>query len=227
MAEERTYRIELTTEERPSEVEGRFAVIMGVTATADGFFWKSFKEWKEEVGLTRRQVESARTKLKNLGMLETKLHRAMGSPTTHYKVKVEKVTEWIENHFRFVQTVQNDLPEPYKTITEGTADTLKEDVSKTSPYLEIFKKVTGRLPRLAQRNYVSEVIERHNFTVEDLKPFWDEWAIKRGYSPMYLAWLDEWAVSGNIPHNGKSQVSQDPKQAIEAWQERGGSYDES
>lgn len=35
-----------------------------------GWFWKSVKEWTDETGLTRHEQETARQKLRNLGVLE-------------------------------------------------------------------------------------------------------------------------------------------------------------
>lgn len=48
------------------------------------WFYKSYVEWKAELGLTQFQVARCVATLKRLGIIETKLKRANGSPTIHY-----------------------------------------------------------------------------------------------------------------------------------------------
>ncbi|MDN6742429.1 MAG: replication protein, partial [Staphylococcus equorum] len=50
----------------------------------DGYFYKNYKEWQEEVFLSQYQVKKAVDKLKKLELVETKLKKSYGSPTLHY-----------------------------------------------------------------------------------------------------------------------------------------------
>ena len=52
----------------------------------DGWIYKSDKEWKEELFISRYAIRKARKKLKDMGILETRIKRANGSPTVHYKL---------------------------------------------------------------------------------------------------------------------------------------------
>lgn len=61
----------------------------------DGFFYKSYKEWHEETMLTERQVRYAVDKLKKQGIVETKLKKANGAPTLHYKLNFDTLLESI------------------------------------------------------------------------------------------------------------------------------------
>ncbi len=96
----------------------------------DGWFYKSYREWEEELSLTRRKVDKARRKLD--GIIETKVMRANGSPTVHYRVNFDVLIEKIASVFTsepaqeepictestdgFVQNVQMDLYETSKSI---------------------------------------------------------------------------------------------------------------
>jgi hypothetical protein len=56
------------------------------TTRLDGYIWKSYKEWEEELSLSKYQVCKAVKVLKNLGILKTVVRKAEGSPTVHYKL---------------------------------------------------------------------------------------------------------------------------------------------
>lgn len=61
---------------------------------ADGFIWKTQAEMETETALTRSEQETARKKLKRLGILEEKLH---GIPAKlHYRINAARLLELIE-----------------------------------------------------------------------------------------------------------------------------------
>lgn len=66
------------------------------------------------------------------------------------------------------------------------------------PEILIFREVTGRRPTRDQRALVIETIRENGFTAADLQVYWREWSA-RGYNPLSLPWLLEWAVQGSIP----------------------------
>lgn len=47
------------------------------TSRKDGYFYKSYKEWEEEIQLSKYQVMRATKKLKNMGIVETALKKRM------------------------------------------------------------------------------------------------------------------------------------------------------
>ncbi|MCU4734213.1 hypothetical protein OCE56_28715 [Bacillus cereus] len=61
----------------------------------DGFFYKTYKEWKDEICLTERQVRYSTRKLVDRGLVETVLKKANGAPTVHYKLDYNKLVESI------------------------------------------------------------------------------------------------------------------------------------
>src|SRR5690606_33376291 len=74
----------------------------------DGYFYKTYKEWEEEVLLTERQVRHSVNKLKKMGLVETKVMKANGSPTVHYKLNYDKLVDLIlaKTQNQFLQNVR-------------------------------------------------------------------------------------------------------------------------
>jgi hypothetical protein len=87
----------------------------------DGFVYKSARDWYLEVGAS----EYAVGKFNRLPYIETKVKRANGSPTTHYRINFEKLSEIIR-HF----SPQNQ-PGVANEIAEYTNAT--EDIDRISP----------------------------------------------------------------------------------------------
>lgn len=65
------------------------------TNRSDGFFYKKYDDWEKEICLTERQVRHSSKKLINLGVLETKLMKANGNPTVHYRLNYDKLLDSI------------------------------------------------------------------------------------------------------------------------------------
>jgi hypothetical protein len=73
----------------------------------DGWIYKTQAEFEEETGLTRRNQETARTKLKDLGVLE---EARRGVPAKmHYRLDLDKLAELVNNE---ATTPQTRLAEP-------------------------------------------------------------------------------------------------------------------
>ena len=108
---------------------------------SDGFFYKSYKEWEYETGLTKRQVSYSIGKIKDLGLVETKLKKANGSPTIHYKLDYDKLLDSIVTkcHYRLEQNVTIDSDKVSQSLTENTTENTTENNISTSkiPYKDI------------------------------------------------------------------------------------------
>jgi hypothetical protein len=57
------------------------------TSRQDKFIYKTYQDWHIEIGLTEYGVRKAANRLKKMGILETKIHKAFGNPTVHYRLK--------------------------------------------------------------------------------------------------------------------------------------------
>lgn len=88
----------------------------------DEFIYKTQKEWKEETGLSESQVSSYTNELEEWSFIKTKLKKANGSPTVHYKVNMdyflESFKEFLSN--RNWQNRRNQSVESEDSLTENT-----------------------------------------------------------------------------------------------------------
>jgi hypothetical protein len=114
-----------------------------------GWIYKTYKEWQEELCLSRRKIDRAREKLTKLQLLETRVKRANGAPTVHYRVNSKNLVEWICSRSKngFEQNEQNDLRNTSKISTETTKKTTPEkndnyDGCRTSPTATPFLELT-------------------------------------------------------------------------------------
>lgn len=62
----------------------------------DGFIYKSRDEIEAETGIKRKRQISLRASLEKTGVLETKLLRANGHATLHYKLNVDVAQKMID-----------------------------------------------------------------------------------------------------------------------------------
>lgn len=65
--------------------------------TIDGYFYKSYSEFKAETFLSEFQIRRAVNKLKELGFIDTKLKKVNGTPTLHYKFYKSVFLKFITN----------------------------------------------------------------------------------------------------------------------------------
>ena len=103
------------------------------TKRRDGFFYKTYKEWEEETFLSEYQVRRASNSLKELGFLETKLKKANGSPTLHYKLDMDVLSESIVKKLknRNQTNLRNDTEVSQESLTVD--DTVNDNSRKESP----------------------------------------------------------------------------------------------
>lgn len=137
----------------------------------DGFFYKTYDEWYEEICLTKRQVSYSVKKLKELGLVETKLKRANGAPTVHYKLDYDKLLDSIVTkcHYPSEQNVTNHCDKMSQSLTEITTENTTE-IKRTSRK-QVYDE-DGVHFRLANRLY-QRIIENNS---NAKKPNLQTWA---------------------------------------------------
>ena len=91
------------------------------TRRSDGYFYKTYIEWNEELLLSEYQVRRSAKTLKEKGFIDTKLKRANGSPTLHYKVNMDKLSESI------LKKLKNRNSTNLRNDTEVSSDSLTVD----------------------------------------------------------------------------------------------------
>ena len=131
------------------------------TKRKDGFFYKTYLEWEDELTLSEYQVRRAVKSLKDKGLVETKLKKANGSPTIHYKINMDVLSDSIIKKLknRNLTNLSNDTKESEETLTVD--DSLDDYINKDTvdklediPYKEIvdyLNEKAGRQFRLVDK----------------------------------------------------------------------------
>jgi DnaD/phage-associated family protein len=65
------------------------------TTLPDGWFYKTQAEWTDETYLSRKEIETARRKLRQCDFWNEDLRKADGAPTVHYKLDMDKLGQAI------------------------------------------------------------------------------------------------------------------------------------
>ncbi len=108
------------------------------TADPEGWFYKSAKEWEEELAISDYQLARSTKKLAEAG-LETKLRKIAGAPTQHFRIDQTTFVEWIS------EKLGNGIPtnsemhfeETGKCISEFSGEPLTEttaEINKQRPF---------------------------------------------------------------------------------------------
>jgi len=99
------------------------------TKMEGGWFAKSYKEWEDEITLTKRQVARIIPVLNRVGV-ETKVRRFNGSPTLHFRINKEKFAQSITT-FRNIGKLQNVTIEDDKKA-QSLTEPIPEPIAKES-----------------------------------------------------------------------------------------------
>ena len=161
------------------------------TKRRDGFFYKTYKEWEEETFLSEYQVRRASNSLKELGFLETKLKKANGSPTLHYKLDMDALSESIVKKLknRNQTNLRNDTEVSQESLTvddtvndnsrKESPDSAKAKYDDDSPYLKLaeylYKRVKENNSKAPIPNFqnwaddIRKLVELDDNTVDEVK----------------------------------------------------------
>lgn len=95
----------------------------------DGWFYKSYVEWKQHVFLTEYQIRKFSKQFEEAGFLETKLKKANGTPTLHYRIKRGEFSEWILKNLG-IETEKFQNPNPNISESSIYTETTTETTTK-------------------------------------------------------------------------------------------------
>lgn len=98
------------------------------TEDPDGWFYKTFSEWRDELGMNQHAVETARKSLEEHGFIHTKISMAGKTHKNHWRVNFERLTECLTNHL--AETAMQDLAE---TANHSLAENAMPSISKITP----------------------------------------------------------------------------------------------
>lgn len=187
----------------------------------DGWFWKTEAALREETGLTERELDGARAKLRGLGVLEERYARL--EHRLHFRLVADRVDEiWAERPLAKAQNVLSGKDETYfgesakrtfVTLSETTAETTPEKKVRVAAAAAPDHRVKDVMQALeGERGYVSEHhaaeakavkgLLAHNYTPDEILtcyretkrlPFWAD----KGLTAMSLAGqIGEWKKNG-------------------------------
>ena len=162
--------------------------------------------------------------------------------TNSYSINIDKIKGFVKplekqesSHLsNKVKPLEHNHPSTNKqpTVKEGakrTPEKPKPLKANQIPQIILFREVTRRYPAKGSQFTVITSVDKvgdrlgQEATAEDLEPFYREWC-DRGYNPVSVKWLSEWAVSGNIPQrvNGNGSKPTQPKgmTVAQSWLEK-------
>lgn len=101
----------------------------------DGWFYKTYSEWYEEIGLSQYKIKRGVEALEKLKILETDVKRANGTPTVHYKINMTELENAIIKFLDNRETSQSENEVSQQSENEETSqsltDTTQESTQKT------------------------------------------------------------------------------------------------
>jgi hypothetical protein len=101
------------------------------TDDPNGWFWKTAKEWEDELGLSYYKVSRILNKLKLTLGIETALHWVRGATVTHYRIDFEVFAEAFLKFLRSQET-QKDRIEEIQIRSERIEETSIDPIQETS-----------------------------------------------------------------------------------------------
>lgn len=106
----------------------------------DGWFYKSFREWHEELGLNQHAVETCVKTLKAGEWLHTKIETVQKSPTTFYRADLDKIATSIRLYLS-----DHHIEEPYIAETAKYGDEHLEEPAKSIKQKTISPSIKQKL----------------------------------------------------------------------------------
>lgn len=185
------------------------------TKRRDGYFYKSYQEWNEELYLSEYQVRRATNKLKSLGLVETSLKKANGAPTLHYKVDTKEVSEWILKKLKNGNLTNSrmDTEETQESLTEITTETTTENTT-SDVTAKIFEYISNNLEMIQSPLKIDEIEYEVNLIKDDAyeitKIAVDYCKEKNKGIPYLISILKNWNKEG-IDTVGKAKAKVVPK----------------
>jgi len=180
------------------------------TKDPEGWFYKTFPEWREELGLPRGAVETAVKATRE--WVETKVMRVGKHPKTHYRVNLDALESSISNLLEsstlitcwnpaLSNLLENSRLSIHRLHTETTVARKREkqtDPRSQHPAIQAYRLLTHRYPQKVNYDRIINLLGETP-DAEKLQIAFENWC-GRGYNPANLSWLD-WYQNG-VPANG-------------------------
>lgn len=146
------------------------------TRDHEEWFYKSYHEWHDELGLNQHAIETCVKTLTDGGWLETKLDKVGIRSTRFYRPNLEKIAEAIQSTLADSAIVETAKVPKRKTLRSSIdTETTIHNVRQHNPMFDVLVEVTGSDPKAAG-GYIGK-------TAADLKDY-DPVLVKKWYSPI-------------------------------------------
>lgn len=99
---------------------------------SDGFFYKTAKEWHDEIHISKHQIDKHTKKLSELGIVETKKIKANGSPTIHYKLDIDHLTLCLTS---FLKKLEMEI----ENVENGNSNNSISNIKNSEMEIQKFK----------------------------------------------------------------------------------------
>ena len=105
------------------------------------WFYKTDADWIEELCFSAHDVKRCKGVLKKHGLIETKVKKANGSPTCHYRVTEKALNQWFcqNSPKRIGENRQNEMVKITKTITKNTSEITNREQTESLSRNEKFE----------------------------------------------------------------------------------------
>ncbi|RIJ64158.1 helix-turn-helix domain-containing protein [Rummeliibacillus sp. POC4] len=97
---------------------------------SDGFFYKSAKEWYEEIHLSEYHINKHIKRLREAGIVETKKLKANGAPTIHYKLNIDALYSTLESFLKNLEMETEKFGNGNQNILESIPKNLEMETQK-------------------------------------------------------------------------------------------------
>jgi hypothetical protein len=96
----------------------------------DGWFYRTYEEWREKDYLNEYQVRKYTKACVALGWLETKVMKAWGAPTVHYRIKQREFMVWLRSarNEGFLRNERNRPLPPDPLVSKDGSCEMKESI---------------------------------------------------------------------------------------------------
>lgn len=135
--------LELTEDVNAALVLNQMIYYSGITKRKDGFFYKSYVEWQEETYLTQYQIKRVVDKLKEMKLVETKLKKAHGNPTLHYKIDMDELQKSIMK--KLDKGKSSNLIIGSEETSQSLTETYTENYTSSSNAFKFYEENIGMI----------------------------------------------------------------------------------
>lgn len=142
------------------------------TRDPEGWFYKTGVEWEEETGLTRREQDGARRKLRNLGIIS---EEKRGVPCRiHYRVNADILNSLMLELLKSEQ--ENDAPNVQTSLHKSANTVCTKAPNKIAPNVQTNTEITTEITKeentslLAEKSATPKKRKNRTSMPEDFQP---------------------------------------------------------